>query len=125
MLTVGDRLPELDLRAAVSLDRGREFTQISDKSYPGQWLVLFSWPMDFTCVAPTEIAELGKRNEEFRERDAQVLGMSTDTRPRSASFTGARACRCAGRGPARAGRAANRRALPLQRKTGEPTLQVA
>jgi len=52
MLTVGDRLPEFDLQAAVSLDRGREFTQISNTSYPGQWLVLFSWPMDFTFVCP-------------------------------------------------------------------------
>jgi len=79
MLTVGDRLPEFDLQATVSLDRGKEFTQISNQSYPGQWLVLFSWPMDFTFVCPTEIAEFGKRNQDFRERDAQVLGMSTDT----------------------------------------------
>jgi lipoyl-dependent peroxiredoxin subunit C len=79
MLTVGDRLPEFDLQATVSLDRGKEFTQISNQSHPGQWLVLFSWPMDFTFVCPTEIAEFGKRNQDFRERDAQVLGMSTDT----------------------------------------------
>ncbi|HKC06313.1 MAG TPA: peroxiredoxin [Methylomirabilota bacterium] len=79
MLTVGDRLPEFDLQAAVSLDRGKEFTRIGNQSYPGRWLVLFSWPMDFTFVCPTEIAEVGKRTEDFRERDAQVLGMSTDT----------------------------------------------
>ena len=79
MLTVGDRLPQFDLQAAVSLEKGREFTQITDRSYPGQWLVLFSWPMDFTFVCPTEIAEFGKRNGDFRDRDAQVLGMSTDT----------------------------------------------
>ena len=79
MLTVGDHLPEFDLHATVSLDRGKEFTQISDRSYPGQWLVLFAWPMDFTFVCPTEIAEFGKRNQDFRARDAQVLGMSTDT----------------------------------------------
>ena len=79
MLTVGDRLPEFDLQAAVGLEKGREFTQITSKSYPGQWLVLFSWPMDFTCVCPTEIAEFGERHDDFRERDAQVLGMSTDT----------------------------------------------
>ena len=79
MLTVGDRLPEFDLQATVSLDRGKEFTSITNQSHPGQWLVLFSWPMDFTFVCPTEIAEFGKRNEDFRARDAQVLGMSTDT----------------------------------------------
>jgi len=52
MLTVGDRLPEFDLQATVSLDRGKEFTSITNQSHPGQWLVLFSWPMDFTFVCP-------------------------------------------------------------------------
>ena len=79
MLTIGDRLPEFDLQAAVSLDRGKEFTQISNRSYPGKWLVLFFWPMDFTFVCPTEIAEFGRRNADFGDRDAQVLGVSTDT----------------------------------------------
>ena len=79
MLTVEDRFPEFDLQAAVSLDKRREFTQITNTSYPGRWLVLFSWPMDFTFVCPTEIAEFDKRHEDFRDRDTQVLGMSTDT----------------------------------------------
>jgi peroxiredoxin (alkyl hydroperoxide reductase subunit C) len=79
MLTVGDRLPPFALQAAVDIEKGREFAQITDRSYPGKWLVLFSWPMDFTFVCPTEIAEFGKRNGDFAERDAQVLGMSTDT----------------------------------------------
>jgi peroxiredoxin (alkyl hydroperoxide reductase subunit C) len=35
--------------------------------------------MDFTFVCPTEIAEFGRRNRDFRDRDAQVLGASTDT----------------------------------------------
>jgi peroxiredoxin (alkyl hydroperoxide reductase subunit C) len=79
MLTVGDRLPAFDLQATVSLDPGKEFTRIGEQSYPGRWLVLFSWPMDFTFVCPTEIAEFGKRTADFHARDAQVLGMSTDT----------------------------------------------
>ena len=35
--------------------------------------------MDFTFICPTEIAEFGKRNRDFEDRDAQVLGVSTDT----------------------------------------------
>ena len=35
--------------------------------------------MDFTFICPTEIAEFGKRNGDFADRDAQVLGASTDT----------------------------------------------
>jgi peroxiredoxin (alkyl hydroperoxide reductase subunit C) len=30
-------------------------------------------------VCPTEIAEFDKRHRDFADRDAQVLGMSTDT----------------------------------------------
>ncbi len=79
MLTVGDKLPPFDLQATVSLEHGKEFSKITDTTYPGRWLVLFLWPMDFTFVCPTEIAEFGRRAADFAERDAQVLGASTDT----------------------------------------------
>jgi alkyl hydroperoxide reductase subunit AhpC len=79
MLTVGDRLPEFKLQAAVSLEKGKEFSEITHAAYKGKWKVLFFWPMDFTFVCPTEIAEFGKRNGDFADRDAQVLGASTDT----------------------------------------------
>jgi peroxiredoxin (alkyl hydroperoxide reductase subunit C) len=79
MLTVGDRLPEFKLQAVVGLEPGKEFREITRESHPGKWTVLFYWPMDFTFVCPTEIAEFGKRERDFRDRDAQVLGASTDT----------------------------------------------
>lgn len=79
MLTVGDRIPEFKLQAVVSLEKSKEFAEITDKSYPDKWLVLFLWPMDFTFICPTEIAEFGRRNKDFSDRDAQVLGASTDS----------------------------------------------
>lgn len=79
MLTIGDQLPEFKLTSVVSLEKGQEFTQITNESYPGKWKVLFFWPMDFTFICPTEIAEFGRRNRDFEDRDAQVLGASTDT----------------------------------------------
>ncbi len=79
MLTVGDTLPEFKLQAVVRLDKDKEFEEITNKSYAKKWKVLFLWPMDFTFVCPTEIAEFGKRNKDFLDRDAQVLGASTDT----------------------------------------------
>lgn len=79
MLTVGDKVPSFKLTAAVSLEEGKEFKEITESSYPGKWQVLFFWPMDFTFICPTEIAEFGKRNKDFLDRDAQVLGASTDT----------------------------------------------
>jgi peroxiredoxin (alkyl hydroperoxide reductase subunit C) len=79
MLTVGDRLPAFALKATVSEDLDTAFKTVTNKSYEGKWLVLFFWPKDFTFVCPTEIAEFGRRFEDFAERDAQVLGCSVDS----------------------------------------------
>lgn len=79
MLTIGDKLPAFNLQAVVSLEKGKEFETVTDKSHPGKWTVLFLWPMDFTFICPTEIAEFGRRNADFKDRDAQVLGASIDT----------------------------------------------
>lgn len=81
MLTIGDKLPAFSLKAVTRIDApspDEAFEVISSESYPGKWLVLFAWPKDFTFVCPTEIAAFGKLNGEFADRDAQVLGMSTD-----------------------------------------------
>ncbi len=79
MLTVGDRFPEYTLQAVTGLDKGREFEVVTHGSHPGKWRVVFFWPMDFTFVCPTEIAEFGRREKDFADRDAQVLGASTDS----------------------------------------------
>ena len=78
MLTVGDKLPEFAVKAVVSLEKGKEFADITNETYKGKWQVLFFWPKDFTFICPTEIAEFGKKNADFADRDAQVLGASTD-----------------------------------------------
>ncbi|HEY7953983.1 MAG: peroxiredoxin [Polyangia bacterium] len=79
MLTVGDRFPEFKLQGVVSLEPGREFREITHASHPGKWQVLFLWPMDFTFVCPTELAEFGRRAGDFRARSAELLGVSTDS----------------------------------------------
>ena len=79
MRTVGENFPEFRLQAVVGLQPGREFQEITLDSHTGRWKVVFFWPMDFTFVCPTEIAEFGRRESEFADRNAQVLGVSTDT----------------------------------------------
>jgi len=79
MLTVGDLFPEYRLTACVSLDPQTAFQTIDHTTHPGKWRVVFFWPKDFTFVCPTEIAEFGRLNEEFADRDAQVLGVSVDS----------------------------------------------
>ncbi|MDX1433287.1 MAG: peroxiredoxin [Gammaproteobacteria bacterium] len=79
MLGIGDRFPPFELKAVVSGDPGSAFTTIGSESYPGKWKVVFFWPKDFTFVCPTEIAAFGELEEEFADRDAQVLGVSVDS----------------------------------------------
>ena len=79
MLTIGDTFPAFTAKAVVSLDRGHEFEILSDRSHAGKWKVYFFWPKDFTFVCPTEIAAFARLEREFADRDAQVLGVSTDS----------------------------------------------
>src|SRR4029450_13630118 len=79
MLTIGDKFPTFDLKAVVSTDPKKAFSQINDKSDEGKWKVVFFWPKDFTFVCPTEIAAFGKLNGDFNDRDAVVYGVSTDS----------------------------------------------
>jgi lipoyl-dependent peroxiredoxin subunit C len=79
MLGVGETFPEFSVKATVSTDLKSAFTEVTEESYPGKWKVYFFWPKDFTFVCPTEIAAFGKLNGEFEDRDAQVLGGSTDS----------------------------------------------
>jgi peroxiredoxin (alkyl hydroperoxide reductase subunit C) len=79
MLTVGDRFPQFSLKATVSEDLDTAFATVTSTSYAGKWLVVFFWPKDFTFVCPTEIAEFGRKNGDFADRDAQVLGGSVDS----------------------------------------------
>jgi len=78
MLTIGDRFPQFSVKATVSLEAGKQFTTITNDSYQGQWKVYFFWPKDFTFVCPTEIAGFARLDGDFRDRGAQLLGVSTD-----------------------------------------------
>jgi alkyl hydroperoxide reductase subunit AhpC len=79
MLGVGEKFPTFSVTATVSLDKKNAFKTITDQDYSGKWKIYFFWPKDFTFVCPTEIAAFGKLNSEFKDRDAQLLGGSTDS----------------------------------------------
>jgi peroxiredoxin (alkyl hydroperoxide reductase subunit C) len=79
MLGVGQTFPAFSLQATVSLEKGKAFQTITDQDFAGKWKVYFFWPKDFTFVCPTEIAAFGKLNRDFQDRDAQILGGSTDS----------------------------------------------
>lgn len=79
ILSIGENFPAFSVPACVSLEKGKEFQNISSEDLKGHWNVIFSWPFDFTFVCPTEIAEFSKEFKNFQERDAKVFGLSTDS----------------------------------------------
>jgi len=79
MLAIGEKFPDFSVIATVSTNKDTAFRTITGEDYAGKWKIYFFWPKDFTFVCPTEIAAFGKLNQEFLDRDAQLLGASIDS----------------------------------------------
>jgi lipoyl-dependent peroxiredoxin subunit C len=81
MLGLGAKFPEFKKTSVVSLEKGNEFYEITSQDHvnAGKWMVMFWWPKDFTFVCPTEIAAFNNKNEDFADRDAILIGASTDS----------------------------------------------
>lgn len=79
MLGVGKTFPQFCVQATVSNDLKTAFKAIDNKTYAGKWQVFFFWPKDFTFVCPTEIKGFSLLDAEFKNRNAQLLGGSTDS----------------------------------------------
>ena len=81
MLSIGQNFPEFKKLSTISIEKGNEFKEITSEDHinDGQWMVMFWYPKDFTFVCPTEIAEFNSHYEDFRDRDAMLIGASTDS----------------------------------------------
>jgi lipoyl-dependent peroxiredoxin subunit C len=79
MLGIGQFFPSFNLKGVISANSVDAFVDVKHTTHQGKWQVFFFWPKDFTFVCPTEIAEFGRLNQEFVERDTQVFGVSTDS----------------------------------------------
>ncbi len=56
-----------------------EFSELSLSKFRGKYVVLFFYPLDFTFVCPSEIIAFDKALTKFRERNAEVIGVSVDS----------------------------------------------
>lgn len=74
---VGLKAPEFKMNT-VSGD-GKNFKEVTLEDYKGKWLVMFFYPLDFTFVCPTEISGFNKVNDNFKELNAELLAVSTDS----------------------------------------------
>ena len=79
MLKIGDKFPQFNLIAVTGSDHIKDFADVTLDTYGNKWKVVFFWPKDFTFVCPTEITGFGKLNSEFLDRDAVLIGASTDS----------------------------------------------
>ena len=84
MKTVGDKLEAFTVTGVKpkfnhAEENGQSaFEAITEKSFPGKWKIVYFYPKDFTFVCPTEIVGFDKLAGQFAERDAVLLGGSTD-----------------------------------------------
>jgi peroxiredoxin (alkyl hydroperoxide reductase subunit C) len=84
MKTVGDKLEAFTVTGVKPKFNHAEengvsaFEPITEKSFPGKWKIIYFYPKDFTFVCPTEIVGFDKLAAQFAERDAVLMGGSTD-----------------------------------------------
>jgi len=84
MKTVGDKLEAFSVTGVKPGFNNHEengqsaFEAITEKSFPGKWKIIYFYPKDFTFVCPTEIVAFAQLENDFADRDAVVLGGSTD-----------------------------------------------
>jgi NADH-dependent peroxiredoxin subunit C len=55
------------------------FEEIDLYSFRGKFVILFFYPADFSFVCPTELEDLANYYEAFKEKDVEVLAISTDS----------------------------------------------
>jgi len=81
VLSVGENFPSVVKQSVVSIVEGKEFANLDTTQHrkDEKWLVMFWWPKDFTFVCPTEIAGFNKVYQDFKDRDAELVGASTDS----------------------------------------------
>jgi peroxiredoxin (alkyl hydroperoxide reductase subunit C) len=71
--------PAPDFEAPAVLGNNSIEERFSLSQLKGKYVVLFFYPLDFTFVCPTEIIEFNRKLSQFKERGAEVVGVSVDS----------------------------------------------
>lgn len=71
--------PAPDFKANAVKSNG-EFTEITLSNFKNKkYIVLFFYPLNFTFVCPSEILAFSHRINDFKKRNVEILGISTDS----------------------------------------------
>ena len=66
--------------SAAAVTNGNDIvTDFTLEQFKGKYVILFFYPKDFTFVCPTELFAFQEKLEEFKSRNVEVIGVSTDT----------------------------------------------
>lgn len=77
-ILVGRKAP--DFVASAVLENGNIADQFQlSEAIKGKYGVVFFYPLDFTFVCPSELIALDNRINEFKQRNAVVIGVSIDS----------------------------------------------
>lgn len=67
-------------KAEAIINGGQKIEDFSLDQFLGKkYVVLFFYPKDFTFVCPSELHAFQNKLEEFKKRDCEIIGCSTDT----------------------------------------------
>lgn len=75
MLRVNEEIPDMEFEVFVD----EQIKKVKFSDYKGKWIVLAFYPADFTFVCPTELQELAEAHDAFKQEEAEIISMSTDT----------------------------------------------
>ena len=64
---------------AVQAYHENTFKPVTKADILGKWSIFFFYPADFTFVCPTELEDLANKYDDFRNADAEIYSVSTDT----------------------------------------------
>lgn len=74
---VGKKAPDFSASAVTDgINIVQDFTL---EQFKGKYVILFFYPKDFTFVCPTELFAFQEKLEEFKNRNVEVVAVSTDT----------------------------------------------
>ena len=66
--------------SAAAVTNGNDIVEgFTLEQFKGKYVILFFYPKDFTFVCPTELYAFQEKLEEFKSRNVEVIGVSTDT----------------------------------------------
>ncbi|MBU8872096.1 MAG: peroxiredoxin [Gemmatimonadales bacterium] len=74
---VSTEAPDFTATAVMPNNTFKDDFKLSD--FRGKYVVMFFYPLDFTFVCPSEIIAFNKQLEDFKSRNVEVIGVSTDS----------------------------------------------